>query len=91
VLLEAEEVAHLRRNGDRREQAYFFPRKRDSGAGRLQKLGDRVERRVAGRDDVQHAAADSLQIRNFAVGVDQRTGTRRAVSHCESHESHGVF
>src|SRR5947209_2466503 len=51
VLLEAEKVAHLRRQRHRREQAHLVARERRRASLGLEELRDRVERRLARLDD----------------------------------------
>src|SRR3954463_12448881 len=100
VLLEAQEVAHLRRHGHRREQPHFVAVERGGARWRLEELRDGVERRLACVDDVQHrfeerrgavvdAAVSGLQVEHLAIRVYQRAGARWGASHRKRNESHG--
>jgi len=102
VLLEAQEVAHLRRAGNRREQPQVCAVMRRGLAVAAHELIGDVERCGARLHDRQHAfqqrraavvhpRVGGLQVEDLAIAFEQRARPGQGVSQRESDESHGRF
>ena len=102
MLLEAQEIAHLRRAGNRREQPQVCAVIRRGLAGAAHELIGDVERRGARLHDRQHAfqqrraavvhpRVGGLQVEDLAIAFEQRARPGQGVSRRESDESHRRF
>src|SRR5262249_27781391 len=89
VLLEAEEVAHLRRLRDRREQCHVAEREYGLPGWALERLGGSVHGVLAALHDGEDARGAKLD--HGAPPIDKGAGLRGSIPNPKRHESHGDF